>query len=169
MAVLIGMSADVKGKNFTISEGEFTLGRGSDNQVALNNPTVSGHHCKITQDGERFLLTDLGSTNGTRVNAKEVKESPVVLKPKDLVQIGSVEFLFNSEEIIATEENVEARTETQVVVSSGAATAPRSFESISPFGARRQDNPRAWTAVIIIVGLLALAGVGYLVYTLIKL
>ena len=163
MAALIGMSGDVKGKTFPIDRDVFTVGRSKDNAVMLDNPTVSGHHCSIIRDGDRFLLRDLESTNGTRLNAKEVTESK--LRPKDLVQIGSVEFIFDSERLDAVETHSYA--EAHVEVAPGPVSAPETFNSISPFGARRRDNPGIWIVIIVGVGILALAGVGYFFYKLV--
>ncbi len=166
MAVLIGMSADVKGKNTTIEGDELTIGRSADNTISINNATVSGHHCKIIREGERFTLKDLGSTNGTRLNTKDVKEAG--LKPKDIIQVGSVEFMFNADGVLA-EADEPSFAETEVIVGQGATVAPESFSSISPFGAKRRENAGMWMTIIIIVGVLALAGVGYLVYSLFTL
>ena len=164
MAVLIGMSGDVKGKTFNLDEGDFSVGRSSDNTVSINNATVSGHHCKITKDGEHFILRDLGSTNGTRVNTKDIQEHS--LKPKDLVQVGSIEFLFTSEEEATNAGDDMPMTQTEVIVGSGRSSAPESFESISPFGTRQRDSSGVWIAVIGIMAALALAGVAFLVYRL---
>lgn len=164
MAVLIGMSGDVKGKTFNLDEGDFSVGRSSDNTVSINNATVSGHHCKITRDGEHFVLRDLGSTNGTRVNTKDIQEH--TLKPKDLVQVGSIEFLFNSDADFTNEGDEAPMTNTEVIVGVGRTAAPDSFDNISPFGTRQRDNSTVWIAVIGIMAALALAGVAFLVYRL---
>lgn len=163
MATLIGMSAEVKGKNIALDMDELSIGRSSDNTVPINNASVSSHHAKITKEGDRFVLRDVGSTNGTRVNTKDVKEH--VLKPKDLIQVGSVEFLFNSDETLP-EEPEEVMTQTEVVVSEGRSSAPQSFSSISPFGARRRETPGVWMIAIILLAIAALGGVAYLAYTL---
>ena len=165
MAVLIGMSADVKGKNFTIETDELSIGRSNDNSIPINNPSVSGHHAKIVRDGDRFLLHDLGSTNGTRLNTKDVKEA--VLKAKDIIQFGSVEFMFNADHLAAEVEGESAFASTEEVVSQGDAVAPESFSSISPFGARRREQAGLWSIILWILGALALAGVAYFGYTLV--
>ncbi len=164
MAVIIGMSGDVKSKSFFIKEGEdLTLGRSSDNAVQISNAAVSSHHCLITKEGGRFLLRDLDSTNGTRVNNKDVKE--ITLKPKDLIQIGNAEFLFSAEGISFEEaEAVSKRAE--VVEASGPAAKPESFTSISPFGARQKEAPGLWMMLIIIFGIAAIAVVAYFFYKL---
>lgn len=164
MAVLIGMSGDVKGKTFTLDQSDFTVGRSSDNTVSINNATVSGHHCKVSLENGHYVLRDLGSTNGTRVNTKDVTEH--VLHAKDLVQVGSVEFLYNSEDAADVPPDDMPMTQTEVIVGSGRSAAPESFESISPFGTRQRDNPGIWMAIIVALALAALAGVGYLVYRL---
>ena len=163
MAVLIGMSGDVKGKSYPIDADEFTVGRKADNKVPIENASVSGHHAVIVRDGDHYTLRDLGSTNGTRVNSKEVTEA--TLRPKDLVQVGSVEFLFNSQDIPLSEAEA-IYNKTEVVDASGPAVKPQSFNSISPFGARRRENQSLWTMVIAVLGVLALGVVAYFLYVL---
>ena len=163
MAVLIGMSGEVKGKTFQIDRSEITLGRSKDNVIVLDNSTVSGHHCAVAHEGERYILRDKESTNGTRLNAREVSEA--ILKPKDLIQVGSVEFLFDAEEGLAVDTHSYA--ETQVEVAAGPAAAPDSFANISPFGARRKENRGLWFLLIALVGLLALVGVVFFFITLV--
>ncbi len=163
MAVLIGMSADVKGQTHEIGDAGLTIGRSSDNNISINNSTVSGHHCNIRIEGENVVLKDLGSTNGTRVNSQEVTE--VTLKPKDLVQVGSVEFLFNSQDIPLSEAEA-IYNKTEIVDAAGPAVKPQSFNSISPFGARRRENKSLWTTVITGLGAVAVLVIAYFLYSL---
>ena len=163
MASLIGMSAEVKGKSFPIDRDEITIGRAKDNVVTIESPTVSGHHCAIVRDGVRYLLKDMESTNGTRLNSKDVSEAK--LRPKDIVQIGSVEFLFDAEQTEAVDTHSYA--EAQIEVAPGPTAAPESFSSISPFGARRTESSGVGLLVITLVGLLALVIVGLFVVKLI--
>ena len=142
-----------------------TFGRSADNWVPLNNPTVSGHHCRIRREGDGYILQDLGSTNGTRVNAKDITETP--LKSKDLVQIGNVEFLFTSEAGSAPEPEP-TFTETQVVVSQEPTTKPESFNNISPFGARQKESPKFWIYIIIGLSILAIGVVAFFFFKLLS-
>jgi pSer/pThr/pTyr-binding forkhead associated (FHA) protein len=155
MAVLIGMSGDVKGQTFEIDKDEIRIGRSQECAIILNNPTVSGVHCIIHRDGDRYTVTDEKSTNGTRVNSKEISES--ALKPKDLLLVGSVEFMFDGENVEAVETHTYA--EAQVEVAPGPATAPASFENISPFGTRRKESKGMWFLLITVIGALALIAV----------
>ena len=163
MAVLIGMSAEVKGQTHEIDDSGLSIGRKQDNSIIIDNPSVSGNHCVITMQGENVVIKDLGSTNGTRVNSKEATEA--TLKPKDLIQVGSVEFLFNSEDIPLSEAEA-IYNKTEIVEASGPAVKPTSFSSISPFGARKRENQTMWITIISIVGLLALGVVAFFLYQL---
>lgn len=75
-----------------------TIGREEDNQIRLNDERVSRFHAKIQEDGGRVILTDLESTNGTRVNGHPVKMR--VLQIGDQVLIGRCLLLFGSVEEI---------------------------------------------------------------------
>jgi serine phosphatase RsbU (regulator of sigma subunit) len=66
-----------------------TAGRSSKNQVHLPDGTVSKEHAEISRRGEQWVIRDLGSRNGTRVNGTDVRES-APLRPGDLVELGSV-------------------------------------------------------------------------------
>ena len=46
----------------------WVIGRGYDCDLVVTDAAVSGHHCRLTQQGDGFLLEDLGSRNGTFVN-----------------------------------------------------------------------------------------------------
>lgn len=155
MASLTGMSADVKGRVFQLEQEVTSLGRSKDNTIIIENPTVSGHHCSITREGNAYVLRDLESTNGTRLNGKSVTE--VRLKPKDLIQVGSVEFLFDGEEVEAVETHSFA--EARVEEAAGPVRAPESFNTISPFGARQKETKGLWLFLISLVGVLALIAV----------
>ena len=87
------------------------------------------------------------------------------LKPKDLVQVGSVEFLFNSQDIPLSEAEA-IYNKTEIVEAAGPAVKPQSFNSISPFGARRKENQSMWTIIIAVVGALALGVVAFVLYRL---
>ena len=66
-----------------------TIGRGAQNDVDINDDTVSRHHCQIAQiDRDTFNIVDLGSANGTYVNGNLIK-GPTVLNVNDIVRIGN--------------------------------------------------------------------------------
>jgi FHA domain len=76
-----------------------SIGREDDNTIQLNDERVSRFHAKVQSDGGRFILTDLDSTNGTRVNGHPVQMR--VLQVGDQVAIGRCLLVFGSREQIA--------------------------------------------------------------------
>lgn len=69
----------VGGKRITwpISGAHVTVGRGLDNDVHLDDASVSRHHAELVRESGRLEVRDLTSTNGTWVNARRVTVSPV--------------------------------------------------------------------------------------------
>jgi len=74
-------------------KGTVNIGRSRDNQIALEDPTVSRHHAWNKAEGESFLVFDVGSANGTFVNDERVEE-PRQLQNGDSVRFGDVELVF---------------------------------------------------------------------------
>ncbi len=69
----------------------FLIGRRPDVTLALSCKTISSTHAEINQVGRTMVLRDLGSTNGTFVNGRRVRE-PVTLAEDDLVQFANLPF-----------------------------------------------------------------------------
>lgn len=63
-----------------------SIGRLPDNRIVIDNPAVSGHHARVFMDGDKVVLEDLKSTNGTFINNKPVTRR--VLEHGDVVLIG---------------------------------------------------------------------------------
>ncbi|NQV27806.1 MAG: FHA domain-containing protein [Rhodopirellula sp.] len=82
-----------------------TIGREEDNAVQLNDERVSRFHAKVQEDGGHVILTDLESTNGTRVNGHPIQMH--VLRIGDQVAIGRCLLLFGSADEI--EQHIQER------------------------------------------------------------
>jgi pSer/pThr/pTyr-binding forkhead associated (FHA) protein len=67
-------------------ESEATIGRLPDNTVVIDNPAVSGHHARVFVDGDRVVVEDLRSKNGTYVNEQHVLRA--ILKSGDVLLVG---------------------------------------------------------------------------------
>jgi len=76
-----------------------TIGREEGNSVQLNDERVSRFHLKIQDDQEKLVLTDLESTNGTKVNGENMQLR--ILRHGDLIALGRSVLLFGSREQIA--------------------------------------------------------------------
>jgi len=88
-----------RGRAFENLTTPVTIGREEGNSVQLNDERVSRFHLKIQEDGSHLVLTDLESTNGTKVNGESVQLW--ILRPGDIVMVGRTILLYGSEEDIA--------------------------------------------------------------------
>lgn len=76
-----------------------TIGREEGNTIQLNDERISRYHVKIQEDHNRLVITDLESTNGTKVNNEDVQLR--ILRFGDMIQLGRSVLLFGSREQIA--------------------------------------------------------------------
>lgn len=79
-------------KEIVINKASMTVGRKADNDISIDNPAISGHHCRISLQGGTYVVEDLDSTNGTFVNEKKVKMSG--LHHNDVVGIAKHALVF---------------------------------------------------------------------------
>lgn len=77
------------------TETSFTIGRDQRCDLHIADLTVSRLHARLTREADGWLLTDLGSTNGTRINGWRVR-APVPVLPGDQVRFGSVSFVIQA-------------------------------------------------------------------------
>ena len=87
-----------KGRVYADLPTPVTIGREEDNSIQLNDERVSRFHAKIQEEGGRFILTDLDSTNGTRVNGHPVHMR--IMQFGDTVAVGRSVLLFGSSDQI---------------------------------------------------------------------
>lgn len=84
---LIMRQGPTPGAIFSLEGDQLTVGRDSTNEVAINDAEVSRRHARLTFQGGKYVLEDLGSTNGTFVNGQRLS-GPRVLKPGEVVSFG---------------------------------------------------------------------------------
>jgi len=103
LVVLVGLNA---GQVFTLDRDETLIGRGRDAHVSVDDVGISRRHARIVrEDARRFVLEDLGSTNGVFVNGHKVGR--VELASGDRVQLGPAAVL--RFRLIAADEEALAR------------------------------------------------------------
>ena len=72
------------------------IGRSRDADVVLEDPNVSRHHAEVRPSGGSWIVNDLGSTNGIKVNGRRV-HGPQSLKRGDVIEIGTSNLTFDLE------------------------------------------------------------------------
>jgi len=106
-----------RGKEFHQVSTPVTIGREEGNLVQLNDHRVSRHHLKIHESGRAVLMTDLQSTNGTKVNGELVRVWQ--LQPGDLVTLGQSMLLIGSVAEIAERLAILKNSDLSVAVQMG--------------------------------------------------
>src|SRR5437879_13890723 len=86
-ARLEAVSGPLKGKVFSLSAGELSIGRDPSNEISLLDSLVSRRHCIIRKEAEAFRLLDLESRNNTFVSGVPIRER--VLVPGDQIRVGT--------------------------------------------------------------------------------
>ncbi len=156
MAFLMGRKGSALGRRIEIEKDATVIGRRSENEVVVDDVSVSGRHAVILREGDRYRVRDLDSTNGTVVNGALVRET--LLKPGDLIGFGEIQFEFNDPTWAEAPSGTEAAPmpPPTVGIKSSAQRIPSSFQTASPFGERR-DFSNFWMALILLAAILAAA------------
>lgn len=88
-----------RGRVFEELPTPVTIGREEGNTIQLNDERVSRYHVKIQVDNDHLVLTDLESTNGTKVNGEDIQLR--ILRHGDMIAVGRSVILFGSRDEIA--------------------------------------------------------------------
>ena len=88
-----------RGRTFDDVPTPLTVGREEGNPVQLNDERISRFHLKIQEDDGKLVLTDLESTNGTKVNGESVHLC--LIRPGDVIAMGRTVMVVGSREEIA--------------------------------------------------------------------
>ncbi len=127
-----------------LTEERITIGRGPDNTLQIDDPSVSSRHAQLLLIDGRYQLKDLDSTNGTRVNSEAITDT--FLRVGDRLRFGKVEARFESD----------ATGEAQPLPEAGEIEArpaemsakPADFANASPFPNRQKEKDPTATAIL---------------------
>ena len=89
-ALLVGA-----GKRTVLSGARILIGRSRECDIQLDDPNTSRRHAEVRREGDAWVVADLGSTNGIKVNGSRVAEAE--LHPGDEVTLGLVRLRFERE------------------------------------------------------------------------
>lgn len=94
----LGLEVEYVSENSNLKRGSIvpvgaglTIGRKEENNVIINDPYASGHHARIYVKNNDFILEDLGSTNGTKLNGGNITDK-VIVEVGDEIKIGNTVF-----------------------------------------------------------------------------
>jgi hypothetical protein len=146
------------GQQFTFTQDAISLGRRDDNDVVIEDPQISRRHASLSWEEGEFVLRDLGSANGTFLNAVRIKE-PHALREGDAIGLGS--------DVVLSFSIAGSLDKTMVMSGTGIrremAERSAAFPGAAPPVAR--PSPRTGWSGLFIVGLIAflLLGIGAVV------
>jgi hypothetical protein len=86
-------AVDIGGRHVPIGPDGSLIGRSADSDIVIAAHEVSRRHAQILPDRDGWTLTDLGSTNGVRLNGRPLGV-PTRLQDGDVIEVGAVELIF---------------------------------------------------------------------------
>lgn len=160
LSALSGHAADAKltivdgkdsGKNIEITKDEILAGRSLDNDFVISDISVSRKHFKIKKEGERFVISDMGSGNGIKVNGS--KTTSTTLSDGDIISVGARQIKF---EILNPD--LKPKVQAQRVTKQNLQPAYDVEEDDEPV--KKGSSPFVLIAIIVVI-LIGIGGVAY--------
>jgi len=136
-----------------------SVGRNDGNDITIPDGSVSGSHGEFTFDGSTWSFTDLGSTNGTKVNGAQVEH--VELGHGAQFQIGDVAVIFLEEEAAPAPASAAASpAAARHAPADGYNARPVDRSARTGFGPKKKEKDGARSALMAlgVLGLLAVIG-----------
>src|SRR6188768_1444231 len=132
-----------------LTDEVITLGRISDNMLQIDHASVSSHHAELTLHGENYVLKDLNSTNGTRVNGHTIDpEVDVPLNPGDQIEFGHIDVRYVTD---VTDDQQPLPDDAEPASAPAMSSAvPSNFANASPFQKKTEKKDPASLAVLIV-------------------
>jgi pSer/pThr/pTyr-binding forkhead associated (FHA) protein len=151
-----------------LQDAVITIGRISENTLQIEDVSVSSRHAQLTLDESGdYILRDLGSTNGTELNGRELEpETDHKLQEGDKVRFGKVDTNYKSENPAEARPLPEAEEVAAVVAETSA--RPADFANASPFQRKKKKKDPAGVGLIVfaVVAMLAFGYAVSLIYAI---
>ena len=188
MAYLVILDGSRSGEHIQLSSSEVSIGRAAGNTVSLDGPAISGNHCLIRHQGERYIVIDLDSTNGTSVNDEPISEHEI--RRGDILTLGTTPLRVEGDDLAQGDNPEAAPAATDVPAETEAPTAtesaPDETEAAPRAATRRvniqprtrkempavpqmkdfekkRDSKRIWIVVLSFLALLILGALAWLI------
>jgi predicted component of type VI protein secretion system len=145
----------ISGTTYELVEEVVTIGRGPDNMIIVDDPSVSGRHAELRTSERSYRLRDLASTNGTLVNWNSTTEA--LLRHGDRIRFGAVQARFEADVAMRATQPLPVADKAQAKAAEMSAR-PAGFANASPFRARanERDPARKWLFITVAIALVAL-------------
>ena len=151
----------ISGTTHELVEDLITIGRGPDNTIVINDPSVSTHHAELQRAGETYRLKDRDSTNGTQVNGIPVAETG--LRFDDRIRFGAAEARYEPD--ISGSQPL-PQPEEITVKSAELSGLPADFTNASPFPRQKEEKDSLRTAIFIALAVVVVIFLGSMIAVL---
>lgn len=153
MAFLKIVSGTRAGEQIFLDQPVLRIGRREGNDLIISDPSVSGAHCEIEKNESGFVLRDLGSTNGTRVNGESVTVSG--LFRNDVIHVGDVSVIIDGDDISQTRGgDTQKLSRTSIVIPMH---APTGIKAPTDVFVKKTNSNKIWIAIIVVLMLVITA------------
>ena len=138
------MDGPLKGQRVPLEQPVTRIGRREGNDWVVQDGSVSGTHCEIEKSDLGFLIRDLGSTNGTKVNNEPIKEHAVFRN--DILLIGEVPVMIEGDDVPQTDrpEPLSIPRTTIVIQQKRNVEPPKEF-------VKKSNSNKIWISVIVLL------------------
>jgi pSer/pThr/pTyr-binding forkhead associated (FHA) protein len=149
-----------------LTDETITVGRAPDNTLVINDASVSSHHAQIAPGGEGYILTDLGSTNGTRLNSTTcTAEAEYGLSAGDKIVFGKINAVFDPENAGEDAQDL-PDAEAPVAAVAKSSVKPSNFMNASPFQKKTAKKDPAGMGIMVLAAIALLGVIGVTVMAL---
>lgn len=150
-----------------LTDETVTVGRAPDNTFHLDDVSISSHHAQILPKGDGFILKDLDSTNGTKLNGTAVNaDEEYILNTGDKILFGKIEAVFDPNS--ASEDTQELPELDEHVAPVGKSSAkPSNFMNASPFQKKATKKDSIGIAIFALAAVALLASLSVIVLVLV--
>lgn len=158
----------MRGMVFELDKDQLSVGRKDGMDICIKEGSLSSHHCDfIRMEDGSYMLRDNNSTNGSRVNNEPITEH--ILKNSDIIQLGSVEILYDSNDNSHT--GTISRTHTIDLDSTELNMAGvRELSNLSPFAqAQREKQKKVNMLIKLAIGAFGAVLIALIVFVAIKM
>ncbi|GAB4482038.1 MAG: hypothetical protein OHK0031_04380 [Anaerolineales bacterium] len=122
---LVMHSGPTPGKTFALEGDVLTIGREASNPIAINDAEVSRKHTQLVFQGGKYIVSDLGSTNGTFVNGTRLTGQQV-LQPGDIISLGEqINLLYEAVQVVDPNATIISPSARAAAAPAPVAAAPR--------------------------------------------
>jgi pSer/pThr/pTyr-binding forkhead associated (FHA) protein len=163
LASLLVRSGALRGRRLPVTVATVNIGRADYNDLVIADPSVSTTHAKLQRKDDVWVLSDLGSTNGTYVEGEPVT-GETALTPGTTIRFGDVAALFEPHD------EPQAGTKREAAPPAPAVEEPQPVEAPRPAARRpirastpKPSGPPMWLIALLIVAALVIA---YVVLTM---